>query len=420
MKSRFLFAFLGLICVLPMAAQRRCASAQYQQHALAVNPFLPGRQLQIETFIRSHMKSGIPAPYNARPALTTIRIPVIVHIIYHEEEENISTASVNRQIAAMNRDFQRSNADSNNTPDVFKSLAADCSVQFELATVDPLGRASTGIERIHSPVAHWEIEGDKVKFSREHGVDGWDSRYYLNIWVCNLDDLLGYSSVLGDDEKKDGIVIHYAVFDNLEDGEPYHSGRTAVHETGHWLSLKHLWGDADCGDDDVADTPKQATFTTGCPGGVRLSCGNSPVGDMYMNFMDYTNDPCMNLFTKGQRDRLRTLFDPGGPRNSILSSTGLGLPWVAEVILPDETPKWLYPKLYPNPAGNQVVLDLAADPGWIGQELQITNVNGQVIMHHAVVSTVETINISALSTGIYFIRGNKQGGKLAEKFVKIQ
>ena len=103
-------------------------------------------------------------------------------------------------------------------------------------------------------------------------------------------------------------------------------GRTAVHEVGHWLGLKHLWGDADCGDDGVADTPKQETYTNGCPSGVRVSCNNAPYGDMYMDYMDFTNDACLVMFTKGQKQKMRALFEPGGARYSILSSNALGSP----------------------------------------------------------------------------------------------
>ena len=106
----------------------------------------------------------------------------------------------------------------------------------------------------------------------------------------------------GDPSDKDGLVFSIAAL----------GGRTAVHEIGHWLSLRHLWGDADCGDDGVADTPKQTTYTNGCPSGVRISCNNAPYGDMYMDYMDFTDDACIVMFTKGQKQKMRALFEPGG------------------------------------------------------------------------------------------------------------
>jgi Pregnancy-associated plasma protein-A len=419
MKARFLLLLLFFGSANQLVAQRRCASLQYAQQAMQANPFLQANQNSIEKFIQARLKQSSSAASNTRPVASIIRIPVIVHIVYHQPAENISDEAVANQLAALNRDYQKKNADSSNTPDVFKAIAADCKIEFELAKVDPQGRTARGIERIYSPITKWAIEGDKVKFKSEYGADGWDARYYLNIWVCNLNDLLGYSSVLGDDVKKDGVVINYTVFNNLNDGGPFNSGRTAVHEIGHWLSLKHLWGDADCGNDGVTDTPEQSTFTTGCPGGIRLSCSNAPNGDMYMNFMDYTNDPCMNLFTNGQRDRMRTLFESGGIHNSILSSKALGLPWTAETPLPDDSPRWLYPKLYPDPAQTELVLDFKYDPRWVGQELIVTNVTGQILIRHLIISKVEIIDIGKLNRGIYFIRGNRDGIKLIAKFIKL-
>ncbi|MCW3118700.1 MAG: Pregnancy-associated plasma protein-A [Chitinophagaceae bacterium] len=419
MKARFLLWGLFFLCAKQLVAQRRCASLQYAQQAIRVDPSLQTRQQNMEKFIQSRLKNPPYNTSNSRPALSTIRIPVIVHIVYHQQEENISDEAVANQLAALNRDYQRKNADSSHTPDVFKAVAGDCKIEFELAKVDPQGRVTNGIERIYSPITKWVIDGDKVKFKVEYGADSWDARFYMNIWVCNLDDLLGYSSVPGEDEKKDGIVINYTVFNDLNDGAPFNSGRTAVHETGHWLSLKHLWGDADCGSDEVTDTPPQAGFTSGCPGGLRISCGNSPNGDMYMNFMDYTNDPCMNLFTNGQRDRMRTLFEPGGLRNSLLSSKALDLPWLDEIRLPDDSPQWLYLKLYPNPVQKELVLDFRYDPRWIGQEFTIVNVAGQVVKRHVITSKVDAINISSLSPGIYIIHGNKDGVKLVRKFIKM-
>src|ERR1043165_4981181 len=99
-------------------------------------------------------------------------------------------------------------------------------------------------------------------------------------------------------------------------------GRTAVHEVGHWLGLKHIWGDAACGDDLVEDTPPQGWYTQGCPTGFHSSCNNGVMGDMYMNYMDYTSDACMNLFTAGQKQRMRALFATGGARASLLQSKG--------------------------------------------------------------------------------------------------
>jgi hypothetical protein len=134
-----------------------------------------------------------------------------------------------------------------------------------------------------------------------------------------MNRVAGYSSVMGGPVKKDGIVIDRAAFGSGGNGGGYNMGRTAVHEAGHWLGLKHIWGDTDCGDDLVDDTPKQSFYDVGCPTGIRVTCNNGPNGNMYMNYMDFTDDACLNLFTLGQKERMRALFEAGGPRHALLN-----------------------------------------------------------------------------------------------------
>ncbi|HET9430611.1 MAG TPA: T9SS type A sorting domain-containing protein, partial [Chitinophagaceae bacterium] len=190
--------------------------------------------------------------------------------------------------------------------------------------------------------------------------------------------------------------------------------------TGHWLNLKHIWGDEYCGDDNVMDTPPQGWYTTGCPTGTRISCANGPSGDMYMNYMDFTSDACVNLFTEGQKERMHALFAPGGPRQSILQSTGLLPPLIVEAPLPEEVPRWLYPQLFPNPARDNAILDLSYDPRWIGKNISIINMQGQVLMQVQVTSKVQSINVSLLKPGLYLLSGKKEDGETVKlRFVKI-
>ena len=145
-----------------------------------------------------------------------------------------------------------------------------------------------------------------MKFTSQGGYDVWDSKRYLNIWVCNISgSTLGFAQFPGGPELTDGVVVDYKYFGSLGTATyPYHLGRTLTHEVGHWLNLRHIWGDSYCGNDFVDDTPTQASSNSGCPTFPSLSCDNGPNGDMFMNYMDYCHDDCLVMFTSGQKNRM--------------------------------------------------------------------------------------------------------------------
>lgn len=408
---------LSGICLLVATitfAQRECASTSYIDLQKSVDPTFSNRINEIENFVR---KQKIAAKENGQEAPVIITIPVVVHVIYKTAAQNISDEQINSQINVLNRDFRRRNADTINTPDRFKPFAADVQIQFQLATADPKGRATTGIVRNATNVTRWSTD-DKIKFSSQGGDDAWDSHYYLNFWVGDLGSMLGYSAVPGATAEKDGVVINYTTFGTINVGAPYNLGRTATHEVGHWLGLKHPWGDSYCGDDLVDDTPKQGNFTSGCPTTFRSSCGNDKLGDMYMNYMDFTNDACLNLFTKGQKQRMRSLFSTGGPRNLLLSSKGLYIPWATES--PVETPAVNDAfKFYPNPTNGEMVLNFVYNGGWIGKTISVVNINGVVISKFKVSSETQKINLSQLKPGMYFLQAENGSQKLREKLIRL-
>jgi hypothetical protein len=402
---------------LPLWAQRECFTVESLKGSSIVKPAISQPGLLTEVIQQNELSK---ITFNAGTTISAIiRIPVVVHILYNSTTQNVSDEQVKSQIDALNRDFRQRNNDTSNIPERFKSLAADIEIEFQLAVVSPKGSATNGIVRKQTVVKEWSVD-DKIKFSAYGGDDAWDSKSYLNIWVGNIKKTLGYSSAMNGPIEKDGIVISNTVFGTIGIAGAFNKGRTLVHEVGHWLGLKHIWGDAPCGDDEVEDTPKQAGFTTGCPTEFRATCGASALGDMYMNYMDFTNDACMYLFTKGQKDRMRSNFFESGFRRSILNSKGLDSSSIREVPIV-EKPVVLSPGnsfLYPNPAKSALILKLN-DANWVGKEAKIFDRNGVMLQRIRITSQTQIIPLTTLKEGLFFIILEKGNEKITLKFLKF-
>jgi len=390
-------------------SQRSCVSVQYNALQVAGNPQLAARQAGIQQFLSPVDKTITTFDVHGDPGdVTVINIPVVVHVIYNGTAQNVSEAQILSQLEILNRDFRRRNADTVNTPAYFKAVAADSKIIFTLATVNPQGLPTTGIIRKQTNVTGFSMD-DNIKFAATGGDDAWDADKYLNIWTGPMSaGIVGYASAPGSDKNRDGVVIRYNAFGNTGVAtSPYNKGRTAVHEVGHWLGLVHIWGDLYCGDDLVEDTPPQQNFTRGCPSGtIIISCGNSPNGDMYMNYMDLTEDACTNLFTQGQRRRMRMLFNDGGPRHALLSSTAAGDPVIpppVDIPLPDPADDKKI-RVFPNPAKFSVTVDFGGDETLIGKYLSVFNQYGQLLMYKVINTNRMTLNIGSLATGVYFIK----------------
>lgn len=292
---------------------RNCGTSDYHTQQVKVQPGLVQQENKIEQFTQ------LRAKFSQRN-LNVVRIPVVVHIIYNNQEQNISERQILSQIDVLNEDFQRENRDATLTDPLFKNLAADVGVEFVLANVDPFGDPTTGVTRTYTSKSSFIAFSDEMKFDSQGGKNAWPASDYLNIWVCNLAmGVLGFAQFPGGNSRTDGVVIAYQFFGR--EGKvlpPFNKGRTTTHEVGHWLNLKHIWGDDPCGDDNVPDTPPAEYPHHGC-----IESDTSCKGpNMVQNYMDYTDDGCMNFFTKGQRTRMRSLFDPGGARASLLNSRG--------------------------------------------------------------------------------------------------
>ncbi|MGV9795420.1 MULTISPECIES: M43 family zinc metalloprotease [unclassified Gordonia (in: high G+C Gram-positive bacteria)] len=248
-----------------------------------------------------------------RTSTEVVTIPVVVHVVHRIQAEDISDEQIRSQIDVLNLDYRATNPDVSTVPDVFADLVADARVQFELATVDPDGKPTDGITRTKTTRKDFTAD-DAVKSSATRGADAWPTDRYLNIWVCRLaGGLLGYAQFPGGPADTDGVVITYTAFGTLGTAkEPFHLGRTATHEVGHYLNLFHIWGDdgSGCGGtDEVDDTPNQGSENTGKPTFPKLSCSNGPNGDLFMDYMDYVDDDVMVMFTTGQVARMRACLD---------------------------------------------------------------------------------------------------------------
>ena len=268
--------------------------------------------------------------YGGGLRLGVVRIPVVVHVVWHAAVENISVAQIQSQIDVLNADFRMANADSNLVPAAFKPVRADTRIEFGLAVRAPDCSAHSGITRRQTAIdLFWptpESELD-LKSAARGGTDPWPRDRYLNIWVCNYASL-GYARYPGAPAHLDGVIVTYEAFGTTGVVQaPFNLGRTATHEVAHWLNLMHLWGDDDdpaaacMRSDEVTDTPMQLEENSGCPDFPHISCSNGPHGDMFMNYLDYTDDACMHMFTAGQADRMNATLQT--TRSSILTSDGL-------------------------------------------------------------------------------------------------
>ncbi|WP_317128817.1 GEVED domain-containing protein [Hymenobacter elongatus] len=289
------------------------------QAQMEADPSLAQRMAAIENQTRQFESN----PISQRGTALTGTIPVVVHVLYSNSNENVSDAQIQSQIAVLNEDFRKLNSDVNKTPAAFAGLAADAGLQFVLAKRDPSGNATTGIERKSSTKTTWGT-ADAMKSTSTGGLNAWPAGQYLNLWVCNIGGgILGYAQFPGGAASTDGVVIGPNYFGRTGYlSAPFNLGRTATHEVGHWLNLRHIWGDANCGNDLVTDTPTQQTSNGGCPSFPKRTCGNTTNGDMFMNYMDYTDDACMYMFSTGQSTRMNALFTSGGSRASLLTSLG--------------------------------------------------------------------------------------------------
>jgi hypothetical protein len=334
--------------LLPSPGPRTCATevanATQQAELLRKNP-----NYNAARSVENTATTGL------RTAAVTYTLPVIVHVINNGEAvgtgSNISQAQVLSQLAVLNEDYRNLNADGTLVPSVFQPLRSDMQLQFVPALRDPTGAtlAEPGIDRVNRITKGWTAPPYGSSTSTAY-IDGtikpgsyWDPNRYINIWVLDLGGgVLGYAqfpdntaglgglSAQGGSAATDGVVILYSAFGRVGTlATNYNQGRTLTHELGHWFGLRHIWGDDNntgdtCSGSDYADdTPNQAIQNYGCPSFPHVSCANGPSGDMFMNYMDYVNDACMQLFSASQKERMQAVMAAGTPRRSILTTSNV-------------------------------------------------------------------------------------------------
>jgi hypothetical protein len=279
-------------------ARRSCASQDVLAEQLKADPTLALRMNQIEAFTQKSMLTN-------RLVNGKVVIPVVVNVLYRTAAENISDAQIQSQIDVLNKDYTATNPDFSSTPAEFAGVAANIGITFELVKINRKSTTKTS----------WGTR-DTMKKTKQGGLDPTSPSTNLNLWACTIGGgILGYAQFPGGSLATDGVVIDSNYFGlSSAASYPYNLGRTASHEVGHWMNLRHIWGDASCGDDLVSDTPVAKTSNFGVPTYPYVSTCLPAHNEMTMNYMDYTDDRGMFMFTNGQKARMTALFVSGGAR----------------------------------------------------------------------------------------------------------
>ncbi len=401
MKTIITVSIALILSLLVVNAQQitRCGANEYLAKMKAMDPTLEQRMDSIEyaseQWIANHPHENMKY---------RITIPVVVHVVWNTIDQNISDAQIHSQIDVLNEDYNRLNADAANTPSYFLPYASSVPFDFCLASRDTIGNWTDGIVRKYT--SDTCIGESRIKHPSEGGDTAWDPSSYLNIWVgCIGQGVLGIGTYpSGSLNYDDGVVSTWNAFGRGTGTllAHYNLGRTTTHEVGHWLNLRHPWGDGGGGcctcSDICYDTPYQLSPTFGCPTSAQLSCNNGPNGDMFQVYMDYTDDACMNMFSVCQTSKMMATIN--GVRQQLLNSMGC----VTNGI--NDMPNIRTLNLIPNPANDNLTLEIH-----LIKEDNITysliNLLGEIVyINHAGSSTGGRFLIptSTFETGIYSLK----------------
>jgi hypothetical protein len=288
--------------------QRTCASAEMLADEIKNDP---ARSVYLET-LEKKIQDYSELPAGTKRQSGKLYVPVVIHVVL-TDPSLITDSAIFYQQQILNQDFNKNNSELA-SPSVYLagytlSSVANCQIEFYV----------TNIVRVATTIAEFPAHSESMKSSATGGSDPVDPANKLNIWVCNTPGGLSWAKFPGGNVLTDGIVNDYAYFGPSTPAYPNHKGRTATHEVGHWLNLRHIWGDANCGNDQVSDTPIQPAPNYYCPvQGLKSTCRNKPLM-MWMNFMDYSYGTCRYMFTTGQKQRMDATID--NARSSYFSAT---------------------------------------------------------------------------------------------------
>ncbi len=420
---RAIFSLISLLFFIQfLAAQSVSKSTCYAEKLLnqkiAENPdFYKQQEEKVQQFIKNSRikkfnKAGTPI----------ITIPVVIHVVYNPliPESNVIDKTLKTQIDVLNEDFRRINADTVNIPDIFKTMGSDIEIEFCLATLDPDGNPTTGITRTASYLNYNpQTFNDFVKDTTTGGANAWPAGDYLNMWCCDMSLIvtqyvIGYAQFPGGDPATDGVVIAYPFFGRTNDPStaPNNLGRTAVHEVGHWLGLRHIWGDGDCtATDFVEDTPRaDGAHQSDCAQAANTCSNEDPYWagvdppDMVENYMDYSGDNCMNIFTHGQKERMMGFLYTDTLRFSLFNSDKCRLASGITMVAPT-----ISATLFPNPANDKI--NLMANENIV--EIAISQIDGKLSYALKPSQAADAIDppVADLNKGFYMLTFKGVSGK---------
>lgn len=391
---KYLLPFLCSLILSASTYGQKCLTDIKVQESIDQDPEVLTRMEQYRLGVQEYIQK-------ARNKTTSLHyVSVVVHVLYATTTENIPDGQAQSGVYVLTQAFSMANPDIGTVPTAFKNLIGNPEVHFCLASVDPWGLPTTGITRTEI-TGNMKVETDYYNPAKG-GVAAWDPKRYLNIWVVDLPNgLLGFAYPPGaaPSPSADGIVVDYRCMGNngtAQYNTPHHLGKTLVHEAGHYFGLQHIWGkNTGCSSDDgVPDTPPQNAQTYGCPTFPKTdNCSVDSNGIMFMNFMDYSDDACLLMFTNGQKNVIKGAFFSG--RQTLGSPT---LCYPASV----SDMKYLPYKLYPNPASDKLTIETTS---YI-ESVEVLNMVGQKVITKSYRDKKVELDISSLPKGVYTLRIN--------------